>query len=59
MAEKLIKCDQIDKVVIDTDSPVIKELCKLNFPEIVLIDRPKNLLDESCPMNDILLHDIE
>ena len=58
MAEKLLKCDQINKVVIDTDSPIIKDLCKLNFPEILIIDRPKHLSDESCPMNDILLHDI-
>ncbi len=59
MAEKLIKCRFIDKVVIDTDSPIIFDLCSKNFPEIELIERPENLRDENCPMNDILLHDIK
>jgi CMP-N-acetylneuraminic acid synthetase len=58
MAEKLLSCDEIDKVVINTDSSMIKELCKKNFPEIILLDRPKSLCSEYCSMNDILLHDV-
>ncbi len=58
MAEKLLKCRDIDKIVINTDSPVIKELCIKDFPEILVIDRPESLTSEYCPMNDILLHDV-
>ena len=59
MAEKLLKCREIDKVVINTDSPLIKELCHKNFPEILILDRPESLSSEYCPMNDVLLHDIK
>ena len=59
MASKLVECKEINKVVIDTDSEYIKELCVKNFPQIVIIDRPKSLSGEDCPMNDILLYDIQ
>ena len=58
MAEKLLSCKEIDKVVINTDSSTIKELCEKNFPEIIIIERPEYLSGEYCPMNDVLLHDI-
>ena len=41
MAEKLLKCTEIDKVVINTDSLLIKDLCKKDFPQILVIDRPE------------------
>ena len=58
MADKLLKCDQIDKLVINTDSPLVKKLCKSHFPDIIVIDRPEYLSDEHCPMNDIIQYDI-
>ena len=57
MAEKLLNCTEIDKVVINTDSSIIKQLCIKDFPEILVIDRPESLTSEYCPMNDILIHD--
>ena len=57
MLEKLVKCNEIDKVVINTDSLLIRELCEKDFPEIIVLNRPENLKSEHCPMNDILLHD--
>ena len=59
MASKLVNCEGIDRVVIDTDSKYIKELCLKNFPEIIIVDRPASLSGEDCPMNDILLYDIK
>ncbi len=59
MAEKLLNCTEIDKIVINTDSFEIKNLCKKDFPEILVIDRPESLTSEFCPMNDILLHDVK
>ena len=34
MADKLLKCDQIEKLVINADSPLVKKLCKSHFPDI-------------------------
>ena len=58
MASKLLNCKQICKVVIDTDSPTIIKFCNEHFPEIIILNRPDELKDENCPMNDILLHDV-
>ena len=51
-------CPLIDKIVIDTDSSVIKEDASTHFPAVHLLDRPQNLRDGLVPMNDVLLHDI-
>lgn len=58
MIEVMASCPQIDKIVIDTDSPLIKEECARDFPEIVVLDRPHNLLGGMTPMSDVLLHDV-
>lgn len=52
----LLQCGQFDKVVIDTDSPVISELAAKDFPEVQVLKRPAHLLDGKIPMNDILLN---
>jgi len=54
--QSLSACTTISKVVIDTDSPLIKELCQKDFPHVVMLDRPENLRDGSIPMNDVLLN---
>ena len=52
----LCKCKRISKVVVDTDSPLVKELLERDFPEVMVIDRPPHLLNDP-PMNEILLYD--
>ena len=47
----------VDEVVIDTDSPTIKQDAARAFPEVRVLDRPEHLRDGAIPMNDILLHD--
>ena len=59
MIDVMAECPQIDKIVIDTDSPEIKEDCARRFPNVMLLDRPRHLLGGMTPMNDVLLHDIE
>ncbi len=54
----LIACQSIEKVVIDTDSPVIKEQCAATYPKVVVLDRPAHLRDGATPMSEVLLHDI-
>lgn len=58
MLQTLVECPLIDAVVIDTDSPTVKEQCAEKFPTVTVIDRPEHLRDGATPMNDVLLHDI-
>lgn len=53
----LLACPEIDKVVVDTDSPTIMQGLAENFPEVVVLERPEDLRDGMIPMNDILLYD--
>ena|SRR5690242_15627113 len=55
----LLSCSAIEKVVIDTDSPIIAEQCGEKYPSVLVIDRPAHLRSGSTPMNEVLLHDME
>lgn len=54
----LLSCPGINKVVIDTDSPVIREDARHTFPSVTVLERPQHLRDGAIPMNDVLLHDV-
>jgi CMP-N-acetylneuraminic acid synthetase len=54
----LLHCARISQIVIDTDSPTIRSDAAEHFPDVTVIDRPKELLGSEVPMNHILLHDI-
>ncbi|ODA68677.1 CMP-N,N'-diacetyllegionaminic acid synthase [Methyloligella halotolerans] len=58
MVDVMQSCPQIDKIVIDTDSPDIAAQCAEKYPDVVILDRPEHLLGGMTPMNDVLLHDI-
>lgn len=55
--EALSKVDAITKIVVDTDSPMIRESCNLHFPNITCVERPLHLRDGRIPMTDVLQHD--
>lgn len=55
----LLACQQIDEVIIDTDSSLITADAHSAFPEVRVLRRPDHLLGGDVPMNDVLLHDIE
>ncbi|MDF1501231.1 MAG: acylneuraminate cytidylyltransferase family protein [Anaerolineales bacterium] len=55
--ETLSNIGQLDRIVVDTDSRVIREGVGKAFPHVQLIPRPEHLLGEDVPMNEILLHD--
>jgi CMP-N-acetylneuraminic acid synthetase len=57
--ESLLACDDIDAVVIDTDSSVIREDAAVRFPSVTVVDRPMHLRAGSIPMNDVLLNDVQ
>ena len=54
----LLACPEIDRVVIDTDSDVIKRDAASAFPQVAVLDRPPHLRDGNIPMNDVLLNDV-
>jgi CMP-N-acetylneuraminic acid synthetase len=55
----LLAVERITKVVIDTDSPTVKEQATAVFPDVEVIDRPEHLLGGHVPMTDVLRHDAE
>lgn len=56
--ETLQKSPSIDSVLVDTDSPVIRDGIFERFPEVRVVERPEHLRAGTVPMNDVLLHDI-
>ena len=59
IVRSLLASPLITKIVINTDSPVIMEDARRNFPQVQIIERPESLGDASTnPMFDILLHDV-
>lgn len=59
IVQTLVSCPSIDRVVIDTDSAPIKKSCAKDFPQITVVDRPKNLRKGETPMNEVLLNTIK
>lgn len=58
VVDSMLNCPLVDKVVIDTDSPIIIEQSAKAFPEVLVLERPQHLRDGSIPMNDVLLNTI-
>ena len=55
----LSSCPELNVIVVDTDSPLIREGVRQEFPEVVLLDRPDHLRDGQIAMNEVLLYDVE
>lgn len=56
VVEALLKCKFIDKVIIDTDSPIVIEQAQSIFPDVIVLERPAHLRDGAIAMNDVLLN---
>ena len=54
----LLQSEHIDKVVINTDSDIIKEDALKNFERVVIVDRPKEIQGDFVSMNDIIAYDL-
>ena len=50
-------CGSVSCIVLDTDSPVIREDVRKNFPQVKLLERPEHLRGDDIPMTEILFHD--
>lgn len=56
--ESLQRCEGINGIIVDTDSPIISKGISKTFPEVLIIDRPEGLRGGEVPMNEILRHDV-
>ena len=55
----LLDAPSVGEVVIDTDSPTIRDDAEKHFPSVRVIERPEHLRDGSIPMNDVLLNTVK
>lgn len=53
----LEKVEEIDKIIINTDSQKIKELAS-DFPKVIIHDRPASICGGHIPMNTIIDYDL-
>ncbi|HBA91228.1 MAG: acylneuraminate cytidylyltransferase [Chloroflexi bacterium GWB2_54_36] len=53
----LLLCPEISEVAVDTDSPVIVDGLRAQFPQVRIIERPVHLTADTVPMNEILMYD--
>src|SRR5512147_1461251 len=53
----LLQCPDLDEIVVDTDSPVVMEGLRSNFPQVHILKRPERLRADDIPMNEILAYD--
>lgn len=50
---------EVDLVVVDTDSDFIIEDCSKHFPDVQVLVRPAHLRDGAIAMNDVLLNTLD
>jgi CMP-N-acetylneuraminic acid synthetase len=55
--ETLLAVPEISTVVVDTDSGLVMDGLRHNFPQVVILPRPEPLRAATIPMNEILLYD--
>ncbi len=55
--DTLLQVPGISKIVIDTDSPDIREGVSAKYPTVDVLDRPDHLKADNIPMNEVLLYD--
>lgn len=58
IVESLLDCPMIEEIIIDTDSDIIMQDAKENFPQVRILERPEHLRAGTTSMNDVLLNDV-
>jgi CMP-N-acetylneuraminic acid synthetase len=53
----LLSVPEIDRILVDTDSPEITAGVQKKFPSVQCVLRPENLRADNVPMNEVLLYD--
>jgi CMP-N-acetylneuraminic acid synthetase len=57
--DTLLAVPAIDRIVVDTDSPIVRDGVAQAFPGVQLIERPADLRADDVPINRIIAHDVE
>jgi CMP-N-acetylneuraminic acid synthetase len=57
IVETLLAVPEITQIAVDTDSTLVMDRLRADFPQVVVINRPENLRADDVSMNDILIHD--
>jgi CMP-N-acetylneuraminic acid synthetase len=57
--DSLLACQGVDKILIDTDSPLIMKDAQEHFPDVLLYERPPHLRDDHLSMNIVLKNSIQ
>jgi len=52
-------CPSLERIVVDTDSSIIKAGVQERFPAVHIIDRRQDLRESDTPTNLVLLHDAQ
>ena len=55
--ETLLAIQEINEIVVDTDSDAVIDGLRKDFPQVKIINRPDALRADDVPMNDILIYD--
>lgn len=56
--DSLLACPEIHEVIVDTDSPKIREGLAATYPTVRILERPEDLRGGDVPMNRVLRHDV-
>lgn len=59
MLEKLLRCEAVVEILVNTDAPQVAEECAALFPTVRVITRPQQLLGHQITMNSLIAHDIQ
>lgn len=57
--DEMLKSKSVSKIVINTDSEIIKNDIQKNYPDVFIINRPKELCGDFVSMNDLIKYDIK
>jgi CMP-N-acetylneuraminic acid synthetase len=55
--ETLLSVPAISIVAVDTDSTLVMDGLRRDFPQVVILPRPENLCADTTSMNEVLLYD--
>ena len=53
----LAQAKQVGEILVDTDSDNIKDLIRKDFPRVIIIDRPNELIGDKVAMTAIIEYD--
>lgn len=58
IVSELHRSKYVTQIVINTDSPKIKEDANKYFPGVIIVDRPVEIQGDFVPMNDVIAYDM-